>query len=120
MAHRIAEVVYDCHDPQALARFYLELVGGRPRQSRPEWATIWADPIILGFQRVPEDKTVKNRCHLDFEAEDLEAAAQRAVTLGATRLGGIVDDPPGAFVVLQDPEGNEFCFVAGYPEHPDA
>jgi predicted enzyme related to lactoylglutathione lyase len=120
MPHRIAEVVYDCVDPQALAEFYLDLVGGRPRQSRPDWATIWADPIIIGFQKVPEGKVVKNRCHIDFEAEDLEAAAARAVTLGATRLGGIVDDPPGAFVVLQDPEGNEFCFVSGYPEHPEA
>ena len=119
MAHRIAEVVYDCRDPQALAEFYLALLGGRPRQSRPEWATIWADPIIIGFQQVPEDKMVKNRCHLDFEADDLEVAANRAVSLGAIRLGDVVDDPPGAFVVLQDPEGNEFCFVAGYPEHPE-
>lgn len=119
MAHRIAEVVYDCHDPQSLARFYVDLVGGRPRQSRPEWATIWADPIMIGFQKVPEGKTVKNRCHIDFEADDLAEAAARAVALGATQLGGIVEDPPGAFVVLQDPEGNEFCFVSGYPEDPD-
>lgn len=119
MSHRINEIVYDCADPQALAQFYCDLVDGRPRQSRPDWATIWADPLILGFQKVPEGKTVKNRCHIDFEADDLEAAAARAESLGAQRIGGIVDDPPGAFIVLQDPEGNEFCFVAGYPQEPD-
>lgn len=120
MRHLVAEVVLDCAEPQALARFYLDLTGGRPRQSRSEWSSIWADPIIIGFQRVPEPKSVKNRCHLDFYADDLEEAAARAEALGATRVGAIVDDPPGAFIVLQDPEGNEFCFVSGYPEHPDS
>ncbi len=119
MAHRIAEVVIDCSDPQLLAGFYLELLDGRPRQSRPEWATIWADPIILGFQRVPECKSVKNRCHLDFFCDDLEESAVRAERLGARRMGDVVIDPPGAFIVLQDPEGNEFCFVSGYPDDPD-
>lgn len=117
--HPVAEVVLDCSDPPALARFYLELLGGRPRQSRSEWATIWADPIIIGFQQVPEPKAVKNRCHLDFACDDLEAAAARAQALGATRLGDVVVDPPGAFIVLADPEGNEFCFVSGYPDDPD-
>lgn len=119
MAHRIAEVVLDCADPPSLASFYLALLDARPRQSRPEWATIWADPIIIGFQVVPEPKTIKNRCHLDLECDDLEAAAARAEGLGATRLR-YVDDPPGAFIVMADPEGNEFCFVAGYPLEPDS
>jgi predicted enzyme related to lactoylglutathione lyase len=118
MAHRINEIVLDSADPQSLAAFYLALVDGRPRQSRPDWASIWADPIIIGFQRVPEPKTIKNRCHVDFDCEDLEQAASRAERLGATRLR-FVDDPPGAFIVMADPEGNEFCFVAGYPDEPE-
>ncbi len=117
--HGVAEVVIDCADPRSLAAFYLQMAGGRLRQSRPEWASIWADPITIGFQRVPEPKSGKNRCHLDFACDDPEAAAARAESLGATRLGGIVFDPPGSFVVLADPEGNEFCFVSGYPDEPE-
>ncbi len=119
MAYPIAEVVLDCSDPQALAEFYGELLGARPRQSRPEWASIWADPIIIGFQRVPESKVVKNRVHLDFTAVDLLAATAHAESLGAIRQGDVIAEPPGEFIVLQDPEGNEFCFVSGYPEDPN-
>lgn len=73
------------------------------------------------FQRVPEGKTAKNRMHLDVRAAPgtvgdermtaLDAEAARLVDLGATRLRRV--DPDGrmetGFVVMQDPEGNEFC-----------
>ncbi len=69
---------------------------------------------------MPEGKTAKNRVHLDVRAAPgtegdermtaLEAEATRLVALGATRVGRV---DPGrvetGFVVMQDPEGNEFC-----------
>ncbi|MFF4168637.1 VOC family protein [Streptomyces sp. NPDC001744] len=62
------------------------------------------------FQRVPEPKTAKNRLHLDLHTEegtrDEEVARLRG--LGATVLRE-VDEPSGSWVVLADPEGNEFC-----------
>jgi len=75
----------------------------------------------LFFQRVPEGKNVKNRLHLDVRAAPgtdgdermaaLDAEAARLVGLGATRVRRV--DPDGrmetGFVVMQDPEGNEFC-----------
>jgi hypothetical protein len=75
----------------------------------------------LFFQRVPEGKTAKNRLHLDVRAAPgsvgeqrmtaLDAEASRLVDLGATRVRRV--DPDGrmetGFVVMQDPEGNEFC-----------
>jgi hypothetical protein len=72
------------------------------------------------FQRVPEGKTVKNRLHLDVRAapglqgEDrmtaLEAEAERLLALGATRLERHEPDASSAgHIVMQDPEGNEFC-----------
>ncbi|MGB3829084.1 MAG: VOC family protein [Ornithinimicrobium sp.] len=77
--------------------------------------------LRLFFQRVPEGKTVKNRLHLDVRAAPglageermtaLDAEATRLVGLGATRVRRV--DPDGrmetGFVVMQDPEGNEFC-----------
>lgn len=116
MGYRLFELVFDCADPQALARFYAGLLGGRMRHDGPEWSSIHADPVILGFQRVPEGKAVKNRCHPDFVADDLEAATAHAESLGATRLGAVIDEAPGRFQVMADPEGNEFCFVSGYTE----
>ena len=75
----------------------------------------------LFFQRVPQGKTTKNRLHLDVRAAPgslgeermtaLDAEATRLVDLGATRVRRV--DPDGrletGFVVMQDPEGNEFC-----------
>ena len=118
MGYRIIEAVIDASDPRALAAFYRDLLGARPRQWRAEWVTLWADPILIGFQSVPESKAVKNRCHLDFVCDDLETAAAHARSRGATQQGEIVEDGSGSFVVMQDPEGNEFCFVTGYPDDP--
>ncbi|MFF3845338.1 VOC family protein [Streptomyces sp. NPDC002328] len=64
----------------------------------------------LLFQRVPEAKTVKNRLHLDLHAgpDRREAEVQRLTALGASVLRE-VREPGGHWVVMTDPEGNEFC-----------
>lgn len=83
------------------------------------------DPDGIGprlfFQRVPEGKSVKNRLHLDVRAAPglsgaermaaLEAEADRLVGLGAARVRRFEPDLPReqGFVVMTDPEGNEFC-----------
>jgi hypothetical protein len=73
------------------------------------------------FAKVPEPKTVKNRVHLDvraapgLEGEErmaaLEAECERLVALGAVRVQRFEPAPPmsSGFIVMQDPEGNEFC-----------
>ena len=83
------------------------------------------DPTGTGprvfFQQVPEDKVAKNRVHLDVRAapglhgEDrmaaLEAECARLVGLGASRVRRFEPAPPmsAGFIVMADPEGNEFC-----------
>ena len=64
----------------------------------------------LAFQRVPEPKTVKNRVHVDVWAVDgkLDAEVERLLALGASEVERVTDES-GTFVVMQDPEGNEFC-----------
>ncbi|MGS2809116.1 VOC family protein [Nocardia sp. MW-W600-9] len=73
------------------------------------------------FQQVPEGKTAKNRVHLDVRVAPglqgdermaaLEAECERLVALGATRLRRFEPEPPMSFgfIVMADPEGNEFC-----------
>ncbi|WP_435110108.1 VOC family protein [Nocardiopsis synnemataformans] len=75
----------------------------------------------LFFQRVPEDKVAKNRLHLDVRAAPgllgeermaaLEAECARLLALGATRVRRYEPEPPmeTGFIVMADPEGNEFC-----------
>ncbi|POX56356.1 hypothetical protein C3489_04665 [Streptomyces sp. Ru71] len=64
----------------------------------------------LLFQRVPEPKTVKNRLHLDLHPGDGRRAGEveRLTGLGASVLRE-VKEPSGQWVVMADPEGNEFC-----------
>lgn len=83
-----------------------------------------SDPAGVGprlfFQRVPEGKAAKNRVHLDVRAAPdlqgeermaaLEAEADRLVGLGATRVERFEPDQfTAGHIVMQDPEGNEFC-----------
>ncbi len=96
---------------------------GVPPERRNDRSAV-SDPDGTGprlfFQRVPEGKTAKNRVHLDVRAapglagEDrmaaLEQEATRLTGLGATRLERFEpDDLRAGHVVMQDPEGNEFC-----------
>ncbi|MFG2782761.1 VOC family protein [Streptomyces prunicolor] len=64
----------------------------------------------LLFQRVPEPKTTKNRLHLDLHPgpDNREAEVERLTGLGASVLRRVTE-PAGAWVVMTDPEGNEFC-----------
>jgi predicted enzyme related to lactoylglutathione lyase len=109
---RFREVVIDCADPRRLAEFWAGFTGYARRTSNEDWATIGPpdDSMIIGFQQVPEGKVVKNRVHLDFSAADEEATALEIEAMGATRLW-VSADPDDPFVVLADPEGNEFCIV---------
>ncbi|MFJ9470800.1 VOC family protein [Streptomyces caniferus] len=97
---------------------------GVPPESRNDASAV-VDPEGSGprlfFQRVPEGKQAKNRVHLDVRAAPglagdarmaaLEAAAERLVSHGATRLRRIEPAPPlgAGHLVMADPEGNEFC-----------
>ncbi|WP_436772834.1 GNAT family N-acetyltransferase [Yinghuangia sp. YIM S09857] len=106
------EVVVDCAEPYRLAVFWARVLGGEPVGRDASWA--YVDPPgrpRVAFQRVPEGKSGKNRLHLDVSVSDIPAATRAVELLGAVRLGGIVRDDQGAFQVLRDPEGNEFCLV---------
>ena len=106
-------LVLDCLDPEALAAFwesaldyvyigsvdnYVLLVPG----TRP-------GPKLL-LQKVPEHKAGKNRMHLDIEVSDISAFAERLEEIGAKRVSpGIVTEHSSRWIVMSDPEGNEFC-----------
>ena len=110
-------------DPLEAWADFLEQVGV-PEDQRNSKSAI-EDPDGSGprvfFQQVPEDKTAKNRVHLDVRAAPglegdermaaLEAECERLVALGATRVRRFEPAPPleAGFITMTDPEGNEFC-----------
>ncbi|KPM50732.1 glyoxalase [Frankia sp. CcI49] len=110
-------------DPLAAWDEFLARIGVPPEQRNSRSAI--EDPAGHGprlfFQRVPEDKVAKNRVHLDVRAAPglsgeermaaLEAECDRLVVLGATRVRRHEPAPPmeNGFIVMADPEGNEFC-----------
>jgi hypothetical protein len=109
---RVYSVVIDCADPRSLAVFWRRITGFEQGTTAIEWCSLHSADgrTRIGFQQVPEVKTVKNRVHLDLSSADEEAAATALEAVGATRLW-VSEDPDDPFVVLADPEGNEFCVV---------
>jgi hypothetical protein len=125
MEIRIQCVVVDAHDCQLLARFWSAALGWRITvETDDEWAIeppegsreVDVAPDIL-FVKVPDTKSVKNRLHFDLRPVDQQSQVQRLVDLGARRIEvGQADDV--SWVVLADPEGNEFCVLAPLPPDP--
>ena len=111
----VAAVLVDCADPAALARFWAEAAGWPVIESGPDFASLRSPAgtgPFLEFLRVPEPKTVKDRVHLDirpYPGEDHLAEAKRLEDLGARPVDVGQGDVP--WVVLADPEGNEFCVL---------
>jgi hypothetical protein len=105
----------DCGDPCLLARFWAEALAYEVIECDEDLASIedpaGASPGVF-FQRVPEAKSAKNRVHFDLSVggHDLEAAIAHLVSLGARRVDSGGEDLRW-WVVLADPEGNEFCVV---------
>ncbi|WP_067974751.1 VOC family protein [Nocardiopsis trehalosi] len=123
MPSPIRNVTFDCADPYTLAEFWSRVVGGRPHPENAPGAdeafveTPDGHPGLL-FLRVPEGKTVKNRVHLDLgpQGAGRDAELDRLLGIGATRLDDFRRPDGTGFVVLADPEGNEFCIERGDEE----
>lgn len=113
MTVRLYQVVIDARDPQALARFWADVLGQRVLCATRDEVIVGADEQAypgLCFVPVPEGKAVKNRLHLDLDPDDRDAEVERIVALGATRVD-VGQGPEVSWVVLADPEGNEFCVL---------
>jgi predicted enzyme related to lactoylglutathione lyase len=106
------QVVVDSRDPVALGRWWAHALRWVVVNDDPEEfeirRTAERSPGLL-FARVPESKSVKNRLHLDFRPDDRDAAVARLLDLGASRAD--VGQGDASWIVLRDPEGNEFCVL---------
>ena len=109
----IKDLIIDCGDPERLASFWSRLLG-RPIGTRIG-PYIWLERGNgpgMGFQRVAQPKAGKNRVHFDLASPDPGAQQRRVESLGGHRLAGYEG---GGFLVMADPEGNEFCIIPDGP-----
>jgi predicted enzyme related to lactoylglutathione lyase len=114
VALRWYSIVVDSRDHHSLAPWWAQVLG---------WQVVYEDDDEVGIARaedaepgltfvpVPEGKTVKNRLHIDLAPDDQDAEVWRLVSLGARRTD-VGQTAEATWVVLRDPEGNEFCVLS--------
>jgi predicted enzyme related to lactoylglutathione lyase len=110
-------ITIDCVDALALAGFWAAVFGTEIESmdgDGPRYVDLLPVPGLptLRFQRVPEPKSTKNRLHLDVAVAELASALTRVQELGGRRISEDVMSEFGYdWLVVADPEGNEFCLV---------
>jgi predicted enzyme related to lactoylglutathione lyase len=116
MPSRIATIAIDAAEPRVVAEFWCAVLDWEVTDDDDEGVTIapadgrWP---TIDFLVVPEGKTIKNRLHLDLRADGVTTAQEleRLLALGARRVD-VGQAPDVSWVVLADPEGNEFCLLS--------
>ncbi|ONI69928.1 glyoxalase [Kribbella sp. ALI-6-A] len=109
------QVIVHSADPRALGQWWADALGWVVVYSSDDEFEIRPAPDQmpgLDFVRLEEAKKSKSRLHLDFRPDDQEAEVARLIAHGARRVD--VGQGEASWVVLADPEGNEFC-ILGQP-----
>ncbi|MEM7093152.1 MAG: VOC family protein [Actinomycetota bacterium] len=112
MALEWEQATVEASDPAGLGRWWAEALG---------WVIVDDDPPVFEIRPAPEQvpgllflqvdhaKAGKNRVHLDFRPDDQSAEVERLLAMGATRVD--IGQGDASWVVMADPEGNEFCVL---------
>ena len=118
MPARKLAIVIDAADPDALRDFWVAAMryeafaaAGAYRSATPPAGE--SGPKIV-FQQVDDPQTpTKNRLHIDIiVGDEIDEEVRRLLALGATEVSGRIDEVGTSWIVLADPEGNEFCLVS--------
>ena len=118
---KIQCITIDCHNPAALAQFWAQALGSKMDENptdieayiekRLEASNSDGYPDLL-FIKTPDQKSVKNRMHLDLRPENQMEEVERLEKLGAKRIEiGQSSYSETTWIVMADPEGNEFCVL---------
>jgi len=121
MTIRIQCLCIDTADPARLAAFWAQALGWRQTHAEEDEVVLEPpagsreDGVVpdLLFLRVPEPKAAKNRLHIDLRPQDQAAEVARLEALGARRVD-VGQGPDVTWVVMADPEGNEFDVLRAF------
>ena len=133
MTSRLTEISLDCHDPDLLATFWTNVldwvvlhrepglveIGPAGRDDAELLEAVRTGPVAptIFLAQVPEEKVAKNRIHFDVSPVDRsqDEEVERILALGATHAD-VGQTGEESWVVLADPEGNEFCGLRSLAE----
>ena len=107
-------IVMDVNDLETCGKFWSQVLGTDILFQDERYLRLGHKgerPTLL-LQRVPEPHREKNRVHLDLDVPDLDAAVRRVQGLGGHKLRQL-NEYDFQWVVMADPDGNEFCLVQG-------
>jgi hypothetical protein len=117
LTSKFTELIVDCSDPRRLAEFWAAVLDYTVTpDSNDNEVELTGGPGVLPtllFSKVPEPKTVKNRLHIDVNADgaaDQQSELARLLALGARQID--IGQGEVTWHVLADPEGNEFCLLS--------
>jgi predicted enzyme related to lactoylglutathione lyase len=113
---RIGSTVVNCADLEVMTAFWGEALGlvASAREPDDDFRVLRGEHVNLSLQRARSPVTARDQMHLDLYSDDADAQVERLVGLGATRLREH-REPDDTYVVLRDPEGNEFCVCSVPP-----
>ena len=124
MTSRISHTSFDARNAYTQSVFWSEVLGfvedpDDPNEPGHEECLITSPDrsLLLLFITVPDDKSVKNRVHLDLRPADRtrEQEVERLLALGASQLADHRRPDGSGWITLADPEGNEFCILSRQP-----
>jgi hypothetical protein len=118
MVSLVQNVTFDCADPYLLAKFWSQVTDGPLGEGEgpddDEVSVEMPDGLTLVFMQVPEPKVTKNRVHVCLRPRGTrEEEVDRLLALGARLVADRREDDGTGWVVLADPEDNEFCVLRG-------
>jgi predicted enzyme related to lactoylglutathione lyase len=113
MAIRLGSTVINCADMELMTRFWAQALHLVPSSAGggDDFRVLRGDRVNLSLQLARTPVTARDQMHLDLYSDDRDAEVRRLTGLGA-RYVRHHDDPEDDYVVMTDPEGNEFCVVA--------
>ncbi len=119
MSSRVANFCFDAHDPYAQMQWWAQVLedftipADEQSPDDEECGLHGPQDQWMLWLKVPEGKVVKNRMHpcLRPTDRDRDAEVERVLSLGATLVADLREGPDKGWVVLADPEGNEFCIL---------
>ncbi|WP_406282439.1 VOC family protein [Embleya sp. NBC_00896] len=125
----VKHITFDCaapHEPYELARFWSQVLGhpvdpgDAPGDDEVALEVPAGQPTLL-FVRVPENKTLKNRVHLDLEPDrPRDREVERVAAIGGVIVSDMRKPNGRGWVVFEDPAGNEFCIEGSAAERAAA
>lgn len=113
MAIRLGSTVINCADMELMTRFWSQALSLVPSSESDgdDFRVLRGEHVSISLQLAATPVSARDQMHLDLYSDDQAAEVERLTGLGATVVRH-VRDPGDDFVVMTDPEGNEFCVCA--------